>query len=62
MGYRPNKVIHQICGMIDAENKKKKAFEEKQNKESKEQPNKNEKIAGAYHHETFKQHDKAGSD
>lgn len=40
MGYRPNKVIHQICGMIDAENKKKKAFEEKQNKESKEQPNK----------------------
>ena len=34
MRHKPNKVIYQICGMIDAENRHKKAADDKRKKEA----------------------------
>lgn len=34
MRHQPNKVIYQICGVIDAENRRKKALDDKRKKEA----------------------------
>ena len=34
MKHQPNKVIYQICGVIDAENRRKKALDDKRKKQA----------------------------